>query len=53
MQGDIMIEGKKELIKKIIDCKTISDLDDIRVEVVQMMRKLGQSGYQEIQNIFR
>ena len=46
-------EGKEELIKKIKDCKTIPALDGMRKEVVQTMIKLGQSGYQGIQNVFR
>lgn len=43
----------QELVDKIKNCKSMQELDLLRLEVTQEMIRLGASGYQELQNIFR
>ena len=43
----------QELVNKIKACKSMKELDSLRVEVVKEMKILGVSGYQVLQNIFR
>mgnify|MGYP001563552849 CR=1 FL=1 len=43
----------QELVIKIKACKSMTELDSLRLEVVKEMTILGAGDYKELQDIFR